>query len=368
MQVFLGIMMMYGYLRMVGSEGCVLASDYICKVLPQSFPPGLSSIVLLVSDLREINSSIFSSETLQSVNSLTIANAGIVTISTGAFNSFCQLKKLSLYQNSISQISASWFCQPANLENLTLFQNNVEMLDEQSLAGLSGLTSLNLANNKIYTIALRSFYTQKRLAHLDLSGNKLTFLSPDTFLVHHSIQMRLERNPWDCSCEVKGFVRLLKGMINDSMLENEMEVTCDTPALLRGQHVWNVSECILHTRSHSNMEALKKIIPTVVGFLGALCILLYVASLQNKKNQKARKVEPDLEISRKNSIFQDEGTQKERKIWDSPSNEQGAWPKRDSRMSLAGNGTWKEGKKAVMEWHRKKDVAVAAELPQLCIL
>ncbi|XP_035235933.1 uncharacterized protein LOC118206898 [Anguilla anguilla] len=329
MQVFLGIMMVCGYLDMVGSEGCVLASDYICKVLPQSFPPGLSSIVILVSNLREINSSMFSGETLESVSSLTIANAGITTVSTGAFQSFCQLKKLSLYQNNLSQISVSWFCQPANLENLTLFQNDIEILEEHSLTGLSGLTSLNLANNKIYTIALRSFYTQNRLAHLDLSGNKLTRLSPETYLPLHSTQMRLEGNPWDCSCEVKDFVLFLKGMINASLLENGMEVTCETPALLKGQNVQNVSDCIPSSRYILNEEVLLQIVLTVIGFLGALCILLCVACPLYKMKQKPKKVEPDLESPGNNSILEEKGTQKQSKSWDC---KQGAWPLRDSRI------------------------------------
>ena len=57
-------------------------------------------------------------------------------------------------------------------------------------------------------------------------------------------------------------------MINASLLENEMEVTCETPAHLRGEHVWNVSDCIPHSRSTSNKEIFLQIVPTVIGFLG----------------------------------------------------------------------------------------------------
>ncbi|CAB1322306.1 unnamed protein product, partial [Coregonus sp. 'balchen'] len=172
------------------------------------YPAGLSSLVLFVSNVGEINATVFHSYNLGSVTHLTINNAGITGIPSGALRSFHNLNTFRLDLNSLSQLSPAWFSQPATLQNLTLIQNPIEVVEEGTFRRFTGLTRLNLA---ILALA--------RLACLDLSGNKLTRVCPQVLLPLSlsSTRIRMDGNPWDCSCQ-----RI---------------------PLLETEPVWNVSEC-----------------------------------------------------------------------------------------------------------------------------
>ncbi|XP_014026661.2 uncharacterized protein isoform X2 [Salmo salar] len=291
----LSVLMLCGVLVSVRSNICTLEGKiYICQEIPQSYPAGLVSLVLFVSNVGAINRTVFSSDNLASITRLTINNAGITDIASRALWFFRNLKTLSLDLNNISQLNPAWFSQPAILQNLTLIQNHIEVVEDSMLSGLTGLISLNLTRNMIKSIAPGSFSTQTHLASLDLSGNRIVTISPGSFsgltgltslnLARNRIktispgcfstltslayldlsdnrltrvnpqdllplspatQIRLDGNPWDCSCGVEDFVIFLRGLQNASLLEREMEVTCASPSALRGQPVWNVSKCLI---------------------------------------------------------------------------------------------------------------------------
>ncbi|GLD73123.1 probable leucine-rich repeat receptor-like protein kinase At1g35710 [Lates japonicus] len=50
-------------------------------------------------------------------------------------------------------------------------------------------------------------------------------------------------NPWDCSCGAEDFAASPKELQSRSLLDRQMEVTCESPPFLRGRLVWNVSVC-----------------------------------------------------------------------------------------------------------------------------
>ncbi|XP_048838285.1 uncharacterized protein LOC125712367 [Brienomyrus brachyistius] len=216
---------------------------YICTSMPSSFPSHLSSVLLFVKDMGEINSSVLQSANLASVTSLTMVG-GISTIHPEALYSFSQLTRLNLNDNNLSEISSDWLRQPSLLMSLTVSGNRLQVLHESMLRNFSGLRSLNLSQNVIHTIMPGTFRSQGDLARLDLSGNKLTFISAEVFLQLHSTRILLHHNPWDCSCQAVASMQLIKELVSTSRLEREMDVVCATPAQLRGWPVWNVSECL----------------------------------------------------------------------------------------------------------------------------
>ncbi|XP_013132330.1 mucin-5AC isoform X2 [Oreochromis niloticus] len=215
----------------------------ICFNIPPYFEPGSSSLLMVLKDVGEINSTVLQSENLTSITRLTINNAGVTRIAEKAFSSFTNLKYLSLELNNLSQINSNWFKEPAALSEIILTGNHIEVLSESTLGQFANLTSLWLNKNMLRNIEQNSFSFQAALAELDLSKNKLTWVSPQAFRSLTSTKIRLGGNPWDCSCEAEDFVDFVKALQSRSQLENEMDVTCESPPSLRGQLVWNVSIC-----------------------------------------------------------------------------------------------------------------------------
>ncbi|XP_039518011.1 uncharacterized protein LOC120472064 isoform X2 [Pimephales promelas] len=218
-------------------------TEYVCKEIPKGYPAGLTSVYMFVNGLGAINSSLFNSTNLTSVNSLTMTNQGVTAIGPQTFNTFQNLKTLNLDHNLISQVSSDWFSHHYALETLRLSNNYITTLDHNSLEGLSNLLMLDLSQNQIHTITQTSFLSLSKLGALNLSNNQLTHLSVDLFLPLNGTQIRLDGNPWDCSCSVKDFAKYLRGLQNASLLENEMFVLCNNPPALKDLPVWQVPEC-----------------------------------------------------------------------------------------------------------------------------
>ncbi|XP_044186012.1 uncharacterized protein LOC122966053 isoform X3 [Thunnus albacares] len=221
-------------------EGPIL----LCLQIPQAFSPGYSTLVMILKDVGEINSTALRSDDLTSVTRLKIADARVTGVAARAFSSFQNLTSLHLEQNLLTEISPSWFSRPAVLHELNLTQNLIEVLNESMLNGFTGLSRLSLNKNRIRTIDPNSFNLLTNLAELDLSDNRMTKVSPQVFRSLNSTRMRLDENPWDCSCEAEEFVDFLKDLGSRSLLEEEMKVTCESPPSLKGRPVWNVLVCV----------------------------------------------------------------------------------------------------------------------------
>ncbi|KAI5088282.1 leucine rich repeat containing 4C precursor, partial [Silurus meridionalis] len=280
------LFLVWGFFQSLGfvcSLTCVSAQDYVCDYIPNDYPPGLTSLVFFVRNVGEINSTIFNYTSLSSVTSLTMRQSGITAIAPGAFAQFQSLESLNLHSNDLSHITSDWFIHKEGLEKLILINNSIAALDGNSFAGLVKLSDLNLSHNQIHTITSDCFSFLPGLKHLDLSHNKLRHLSVDSFIPLNRTKIAVHGNPWDCSCTVYEFSLFLRELQTASLLPNEMEVLCMSPAHHRGRPVWNVSKCVnpttdvvFTTGNSQNITPGGIHLSTVISLVVVLCALVLV--------------------------------------------------------------------------------------------
>ncbi|KAK7934322.1 hypothetical protein WMY93_005218 [Mugilogobius chulae] len=228
------------------NNGCAVESAIlICPTIPANFPSGseVKTFLLVTTDLGEINSTVFHHDIMASVTSVIFKGVGITSIAEGAFSSFFNLSRLVLDRNKLTAINYKWLGRPDTLTELTASENQISVLSGVMLEELTNLNKLDLRRNQISSIHPHTFSNLAALTLLDLSDNNLTHLTSEMFSPLRITSMCLQGNRWHCSCDAQDFLKFIMDLKNKALLVRPYNVTCASPLLVRGQPVWNVSEC-----------------------------------------------------------------------------------------------------------------------------
>ncbi|CAL8308273.1 unnamed protein product [Merluccius merluccius] len=174
------------------------------------------------------------------VTILHLGNNDISEVETGAFNGLQGLKRLHLNNNKIDLLRDDTFAGLESLEYLQIDYNYISVVEPSALSKLHQLTVMILNDNLLSALP-GNVFRNVPLTHLDLRGNRLKMF-PYVGLLEHMdkvVELQLEENPWNCSCELIALKAWLESISYTALVG---EVVCETPFRLHGRDLDEVSK------------------------------------------------------------------------------------------------------------------------------
>lgn len=138
---------------------------------------------------------------LKMLTTLTVHNLNIPLLKRDLLVGMQNLKSLILTGN-ITQIEYDAFLEVRKLETLVLANCNIRNVSMDAFIGLDKLTYLDLSSNQLNFLPPGVFDPLRGLKELYLNKNNFTVLPHEIFSKLHLKLLRLNENPWHCSCQM----------------------------------------------------------------------------------------------------------------------------------------------------------------------
>uniref|UniRef100_A0AC11ATE5 SLIT and NTRK like family member 5 n=1 Tax=Ovis aries TaxID=9940 RepID=A0AC11ATE5_SHEEP len=164
----------------------------------------------------------------------------IQDIETGAFHGLRGLRRLHLNNNKLELLRDDTFLGLESLEYLQVDYNYISVIEPNAFGKLHLLQVLILNDNLLSSLP-NNLFRFVPLTHLDLRGNRLKLL-PYVGLLQHMdkvVELQLEENPWNCSCELISLKDWLDSISYSALVG---DVVCETPFRLHGRDLDEVSK------------------------------------------------------------------------------------------------------------------------------
>lgn len=147
---------------------------------------------------------------LNSLKSLSLPNLDNQILEKDMFHGLTSLQSLSL-RGQIKTITSGTFSNMPQLQHLTLHHCQLRTLPIDAFQGLKHLHSLDLSGNMIAKLPIGIFDPVKGVKELELQNNNLHHLSSQVFAQLQLQMLRLDDNPWHCSCAMAKWNRTAIG-------------------------------------------------------------------------------------------------------------------------------------------------------------
>ncbi|XP_067890465.1 SLIT and NTRK-like protein 6 [Heterodontus francisci] len=197
------------------------------KSLSDLVPSPPNPIKLYLTD--NIIQSVTKSDLLDygSLDLLHLGNNRITVIEDGAFANLTNLHKIYLNGNSIVRLTKEMFIGLRCLEYLYLEHNIIKEILPETFSVLPQLKVLYLNNNLLHSLPPHIF-AGVPLLRLNLKHNHFMHLPVSNVIdrLEFLVQIDLEDNPWDCSCDLVSLKQWMEKLNKNVTVS---EIMCESP-------------------------------------------------------------------------------------------------------------------------------------------
>lgn len=161
---------------------------------------------------------------------LHLGNNRIEVLEEGSFMNLTRLQKLYLNGNHLTKLNKGMFLGLHSLEYLYLEYNVIKEILPGTFNPMPKLKVLYLNNNLLQVLPPHIFLGVP-LTRVNLKTNQFTHLPVSNILddLDLLIQIDLEDNPWDCSCDLVGLQQWLHKLGTNTMTD---DILCTSPGHL----------------------------------------------------------------------------------------------------------------------------------------
>ncbi|XP_054830038.1 SLIT and NTRK-like protein 6 [Eublepharis macularius] len=178
-----------------------------------------------------------------SLEMLHLGNNRIEILEEGSFQNLTKLQKLYLNGNHLTKLNRNLFWGLQRLEYLYLEYNAIKEILPGTFNPMPKLKVLYLNNNLLQTLPAHIF-SGVPLTRLNLKTNQFAHLPAGNVLddLDLLVQIELEDNPWDCTCNSVGLQQWIQKLNKNTMTG---EVFCTSPKHLAKKELRSLSSDIL---------------------------------------------------------------------------------------------------------------------------
>ncbi|KAJ6660884.1 hypothetical protein lerEdw1_017041 [Lerista edwardsae] len=178
-----------------------------------------------------------------SLEMLHLGNNRIEILEEGSFINLTRLQKLYLNGNHLTKLNRNLFLGLQRLEYLYLEYNAIKEVLPGTFNPMPKLKVLYLNNNLLQTLPSHIF-SGIPLARLNLKTNQFTHLPVGNVLddLDLLVQIELEDNPWDCTCDSIGLQQWIQKLNKNTMMG---ELFCTSPRHLAKKELKSLNSDML---------------------------------------------------------------------------------------------------------------------------
>uniref|UniRef100_G1NPX9 SLIT and NTRK like family member 6 n=1 Tax=Meleagris gallopavo TaxID=9103 RepID=G1NPX9_MELGA len=215
-----------------------------------------------------------------SLEMLHLGNNRIEILEEGAFMNLTKLQKLYLNGNHLTKLSQNLFLGLQHLEYLYLEYNAIKEVLPGTFNTMPKLKVLYLNNNLLQTLPPHIF-SGVPLARLNLKTNQFAHLPVSNILdeLDMLVQIELEDNPWDCTCDSVGLQKWIQKLSKSTMMGDIFFLCPDlinSPALPTHASFAVVATSTTSNTADTILQSLTDAVPLSVLILGLLIVFIII--------------------------------------------------------------------------------------------